>query len=71
MPSRSLPAPPETARQLPLPLDQPSQPSTPPITIAQIRPERILATLSPSVRQQIRQTWVRVFQEVARDASGN
>lgn len=71
MSSRSLPAPPETLRQLALPLDQPSKPSPPPTTIAPIRPERILATLPPSVRQQIRQTWVRVFQEVVCDARGD
>lgn len=69
MPSRSLPAAPETARQLALPLDQPPAPTAPPVAIAHVRPERILATLSLRTRQQIRQTWVRVFQEVVRDAS--
>jgi hypothetical protein len=71
MPSRSLPVPPETARQLTLPLDQPPGPIAPSVAIAHVRPERILATLSPSMRQQIRQTWVRVFREVVRDGSGD
>jgi hypothetical protein len=71
MPSRSLPVPSETVRQLALPLDKPSGPIAPPVAIAHVRPERILATLSLGMRQQIRQTWVRVFREVVHDGSGD
>ena len=67
MPSANQSAPAEAVRQLALPLDQPSGPIAPPVAIAHVRPEQILATLSLSRRQQIRQTWIRVFQEVVRD----
>lgn len=69
MPSTSPPA--AQARQLPLPLDQqPPKPIAPSVAIASIRPAQVLATLPPNVRRQMRQVWIRVFQEVMRDGNG-
>ena len=54
--------------QLPLPLDLPTVlPQPPPPIALRTRPEQVWGSLSPEMRMQIRQTWLRVLQEVIDD----
>jgi hypothetical protein len=51
--------------QLPLPLTLPTaRPHPPPSAEVTTRPDQVWGTLSPEVQAQIRQTWLKVLQEV-------
>ncbi len=54
--------------QLPLPCALPTaQPQPPPPVLLWTKPEQVWMSLRPEVRMQIRQTWLRVLQEVIAD----
>ncbi len=54
--------------QLPLPLAVPTVlPQPPPPIERRTRPEQVWGSLSPALRTQIRQTWLRVLREVVAD----
>ncbi len=54
-------------RQLTLPYALPTTVPPPPPVLLWTRPEQVWASLRPEMRTQIRQTWLRVLQEVIAD----
>jgi hypothetical protein len=56
---------PAPLRQLPLPLPDDGPPSSPPLrTLSSLPPRRIWKTLSHEQQCKVRQTWLRVLEEV-------
>jgi hypothetical protein len=71
MPPPTAAPPPPPGRQLRLPLEAPPGPAPPALTpdLAILPAHRIWATLAPPDRQHVRQTALRVLQEIAAHAN--